>query len=109
MIRTVAGDGRFDATGDGGLATRSGLGPLGGVTALREGFLVSAGQRVRRVGRDGRIVTVFADEARSPGPVAALPRGAFAFAEEYGGQVFRVDAGGNAVPVAGGGTATGGS
>ncbi|MGA2739283.1 MAG: hypothetical protein ABSG65_17820, partial [Bryobacteraceae bacterium] len=60
MITTVAGDGNFDFSGDGGQATAAGL-TAGGVAVDASGNLFIAGSRIRKVSAGGIITTVAGD------------------------------------------------
>jgi hypothetical protein len=107
VISTLAGTGRRGFAGDGGLATDASVTPRSLAIAADGSLLIAGSRRVRRVGADGRIMTVAGDGQRASagdgGPailasfrevssVAALADGGFLIADPQAHRVRRVDA-----------------
>ena len=121
-ISTVAGNGNFGFSGDGGLATEARLSIPRGVTADGSGNLYIAdtfNQRIRKVDADGNISTVAgngtfgfsgdgglatAATLRNPWSVAADGSGNFYIADTGSNRIRKVDADGIISTVAGNGT-----
>ncbi len=122
-ITTVAGTGGFDASGDGGIATRAGLADPSGVAFTGDGgYLIadSSNNRIRKVDAAGIISTVAgtgaagsagdggpATSAQLNGPtrVAVEQGGGFVIADRLNNRVRRVAPDGTISTVAGTGTA----
>jgi glucose/arabinose dehydrogenase len=120
-ISTVAGTGAPGYSGDGGLATAAQLDhPFGIAPLAGGGFLVVAGNRVRKVAADGTISTVAgtdnpgysgdggpatAAQLSAPHNVAVLPDGGFLIADAGNNRVRLVSASGTISTVAGTGVA----
>ena len=121
-ISTVAGNGNFGFSGDGGLATEARLSIPRGVTADGSGNLYIAdtfNQRIRKVDADGNISTVAgngtfgfsgdggsatAATLRNPWSVTADGSGNFYIADTGSNRIRKVDAAGDISTVAGNGT-----
>jgi hypothetical protein len=120
-ISTVAGDGEYGFTGDGGPATAASLFNPAGVAPLADGgFLIAddGNERVRRVWPDGHISTVAGNgrvgftgdggpatraSLSAAGAVAAMPDGGFLIADSSNCRVRRVSPTGRISTVAGNG------
>jgi hypothetical protein len=121
-ITTVAGNGTFGFSGDGGPATAAALANPTGVAATPDGgFLIAdfTNERVRRVSPAGTITTVAGNGTRGvsgdggsataaalddPTSVAALPDGGFLLTDTFTNRVRRVSPTGTITTVAGNGT-----
>jgi RHS repeat-associated protein len=122
VITTVAGNGTFGFSGDGGPATTAQLYSPWGVTVGPDGSLYvvdSLNNRIRRVGPDGVITTVAgngtfgfsgdggpATQARleRPNGIAVGPDGSLFIADTYNARIRRVGPDGVITTVAGNGT-----
>jgi RHS repeat-associated protein len=121
IITTVAGNGTYGDSGDGGPATQAQLAPLG-IAVGSDGSLYIAdviNHRIRRMAPDGRIATVAGDgsagyggdggpatqaQLTAPLGVAVGPNDDFYFIDSENNRVRRVDPGGRITTVAGNGS-----
>lgn len=121
IISTVAGSGFGGPLGDGGPATQALVKPTGLAALPAGGFLIAdcEGNRVRRVGADGRIETIAGTGAAAfsgdggpaaaaalscPAAVAVAPDGAVLVADAGNNRIRRIDPAGRIATVAGNGS-----
>jgi sugar lactone lactonase YvrE len=119
-FQVIAGDGKAGFSGDGGPATTAAIDDPGGMTVTRTGtiyFADTGNNRIRAISPSGIISTVAGDgryggwaaggtpagrtALASPADVAIGPDGCLYIADEGNSEIFRLDAAGRLVRVAG--------